>query len=131
MLVMQIAKEEAQLDFMQPATHLHNKIRAYAGWPGTVGTFVISSNDDIGTGQQQQVKILQSRVARDPSDLQQVQSSGSGQVVFAGNGSRMLVPCGEGSVLEVLLLQPPTKKAMVPKAFHNGLAGKLVHVAKQ
>jgi methionyl-tRNA formyltransferase len=38
------------------------------------------------------------------------------------------LPCGDGSVLEVLQLQPPTKKAMEPKAFFNGLAGKQLTV---
>jgi methionyl-tRNA formyltransferase len=40
----------------------------------------------------------------------------------------MLVPCSDGAALEVLQLQPPTKKAMEPKAFYNGLGGKLLSV---
>lgn len=130
---LQIAKEESQLDFRQSALQLHNKIRAFAGWPGTFSTFVISSNGDASSGQQQQqqqVKILQSRVARDAADVQLVQSAAQDQVVFAHGGSRMLVPCAEGSVLEVLSLQPPTKKAMTPKAFYNGLVGKQVFVTQ-
>lgn len=129
----QIAKEESQLDFKQSATALHNKIRAFTGWPGTFGCFVISSNDDLAGGQKQQIKILQSRVLNDAADVQlgqDPQAATPGQVVFAANGSRMLVPCGGASVLEVLLLQTPTKKAMSPQAFYNGLRGKQVYVSQ-
>ncbi|KAF6255994.1 methionyl-tRNA formyltransferase [Scenedesmus sp. NREL 46B-D3] len=134
-----LAKEEAQLDFQQPARVLHNKVRAYAGWPGTFAVLkVSSSSSSSGSGddanqqlQQQQhfqVKVLRSRVG-DAAAEQVVKAAPAGQVVFADSGKRMLLPCADGSVLEVLQLQPPTKKAMEPKAFYNGLSGKQLTVS--
>lgn len=108
---------------------LHNKVRAFAGWPGTFAALTVSGTDGSSSQQQQlQVKILQSRVA-DADAVRLLQGLPPRQVVFADNGNRMLLPCGDGSALEVLQLQPPTKKAMEPKAFYNGLSGRQLSVA--
>jgi methionyl-tRNA formyltransferase len=133
-LPLQLTKEEAQLDFQQSAPVLHNKLRAFAGWPGTFAALTVtsssSSSEDAAAQQQQQhiqVKVLRSRVG-DAAAEELVKAAPAGQVVFADSGKRMLLPCGDGSVLEVLQLQPPTKKAMEPKAFFNGLTGKQLTV---
>jgi methionyl-tRNA formyltransferase len=138
----QIRKEESQLDFSKPAKVLHNQVRAFSGWPGTFATFVVqhginsssSSDDDKQVPQQQQqqphqmqVKVLRSRVA--DTDAALLAGAPAGQAVFADAGNRLLLPCAGGTVLEVLMLQPPTKKAMAPKAFYNGLGGKQLLVA--
>jgi methionyl-tRNA formyltransferase len=118
---------------------LHNKVRAFAGWPGTFAALTVTSSssssstegDSIQQQQQQmqiQVKVLRSRVG-DAAAEQLVEAAPAGQVVFADGGKRMLLPCAGGSVLEVLQLQPPTKKAMEPKAFYNGLSGKHLSVS--
>jgi methionyl-tRNA formyltransferase len=132
-LPVQLTKEEAQLNFQQSARVLHNKVRAFAGWPGTFAALTVtssssSSSEDAATQQQHiQVKVLRSRVG-DAAAEELVKAAPAGQVVFADSGKRMLLPCGDGSVLEVLQLQLPTKKAMEPKAFFNGLAGKQLTV---
>ncbi len=36
--VLQMSKDEGALDFSLPARQLHNKVRAFAGWPGTSAT---------------------------------------------------------------------------------------------
>lgn len=128
---LQITKEESRLDFSQPAAVLHNKVRAFAGWPGAFATFQVSSTQQLPQQQQQQemqVKIIESRLMRQDEASSLLQQAAPGQVVFLEQGKRMLVLCGDGSALEVLQLQPPTKKAMQPKAFFNGLGGKQLSV---
>ena len=65
------------------------------------------------------IKVLETRVSREAlgHDFQdrRVQLTKAGQ---------LLVACGGGTVLEVLRLQPPTKKAMDPRSYYNGLRGK-------
>jgi methionyl-tRNA formyltransferase len=129
--VLQIAKEESRLDFSQPAAVLHNQVRAFAGWPGTFAAFQVSSSADSTLPPQQQemqVKVLEARLVRQEQASSLLPQTLPGQVVFLEQGKRMLVPCADGAALEVLQLQPPTKKAMQPKAFFNGLGGKLLSV---
>lgn len=131
--LLQIAKEESRLDFSKPAAVLHNQVRAFAGWPGTFATFQVSSSTDSSPQQQQemQVKILEARLVRQEQASSLLQQAVPGQVVFLEQGKRMLVACVDGAALEVLQLQPPTKKAMQPKAFYNGLGGKQLSVQVQ
>jgi methionyl-tRNA formyltransferase len=127
---LQLSKEEARLDLTQQAAVLHNQVRAFAGWPGTFAPLLVVTSSSSG-GQEQppplQVKVLQSRVVRAEEAAPLMAGAAPHEVVFVDQGKRMLLPCGSdggGDVLEVLLLQPPTKKAMEPKAFFNGLVGK-------
>jgi methionyl-tRNA formyltransferase len=126
---LQITKEESRLDFSQPAAVLHDKVRAFAGWPGAFATFQVSNAQQQQQQQQEmQVKIIESRLIRQEEASNLLQQAAPGQVVFLDQGKRMLVLCGDGAALEVLQLQPPTKKAMQPKAFYNGLGGKQLSV---
>ncbi len=91
-----MSKEEGILDFSQPARTLHNKVRAFAGWPGTTAAFTIV-DDAAGRSETLVYKVLSTRVV-DGSELQETLREG--EVAFLG--SQMLVPCGDGTVLEVL-----------------------------
>lgn len=131
---LQISREEASLDLRRPAQQLHDQVRAFAGWPGTYVNLVAepagSDMDGSAGGSQQpvlQVKVLRTRVAG-ADTAQLLAAAPPGRVVFTDGSRRMLLPCGDGGALEVLLLQPPTKKAMEPRAFANGLAGKQLRV---
>jgi methionyl-tRNA formyltransferase len=129
----QISKEESRLDFSKPAAVLHNQVRGFAGWPGAFATFQVSSSSsgsDSPPQQQQelQVKILESRHIGQQEATSLLPQAAPGQVVFLEQGKRMFVQCTDGGALEVLQLQPPTKKAMQPKAFFNGLGGKQLSV---
>jgi hypothetical protein len=43
--LMQLSREDAELDFHSAtATQLHNRVRAFAGWPGTSGRFLVRDN---------------------------------------------------------------------------------------
>lgn len=128
---LQISKEESRLDFSKPAAVLHNQVRGFAGWPGAFASFYVSSSSSDSAPQQpqeMQVKVLESRCIWQEEAAQLLQQAAPGQVVFLEQGKRMLVQCVDGGALEVLQLQPPTKKAMQPKAFFNGLGGKQLRV---
>ncbi|PNH00463.1 Methionyl-tRNA formyltransferase, partial [Tetrabaena socialis] len=150
----QLTREESMLDFASgSAPELHNRVRAFAGWPGTSGRFLLV---DEASGAQEpiEVKIVRTRApgprgspgasspapsgsaAPAPSSGEAAPgeaaaaavadgaaaAAGAREVLFSGDA--MLVPCAGGTALEVLQVQPPTKKAMAARDFKNGLRGK-------
>jgi methionyl-tRNA formyltransferase len=64
------------------------------------------------------LKVLRSRVVA----AEKLQGMAAGEVGWSADG--MLVPCGEGTVLEVLMVQPPMKKVVSARDFKNGLGTK-------
>ena len=74
--LVQITKEESVLDFSQPAQVLHNKVRAFAGWPGTIAKITAlpqpsaaaeassssSSSSSSTEGELLQLKVVRTRV---------------------------------------------------------------------
>ncbi|KAL3681436.1 hypothetical protein R1sor_024393 [Riccia sorocarpa] len=115
-----VSVEESWLSFHQPAEILHNKVRAFAEWPGTRARFLLSSSS--GETQNIELKIVTTRV-KSRSDVEGLPSGGEVSVT----GDALVVPCGsEGSdrsYLEILQLQPPSKKVMSARDFCNGLRG--------
>eukprot|EP00873_Tetraselmis_striata_P034684 jgi/Tetstr1/454948/TSEL_041809.t1 len=110
-----LSKEEALLDFSQPALVLHNKVRGFAGWPGTEA--MLQTIDGDGKRDEMKVKVITTRVGSGPAPADPE------ELEFRDDA--MLVACGDGSVLEVLEVQLPGKKVMDAKSFQNGLkAGK-------
>ncbi len=97
---------EGVLDFSSDALVLHNKVRAFAGWPGTRACF-------ISTGDKQEYKILKTRVGT---------ALNAGKVEFANGVLR--VGCGNNMALEILEIQAPGKKPMQSRDFWNGLKEK-------
>lgn len=116
-LAPKITQEESWLCFDQEALTLHNKVRAFAGWPGTRAKFVVidEKNDKRS---ELDLKIITSRVYND------AQVSKDDDVAFI-KGS-MIIPCGGGTALEVLEVQLPGKKVVDAAAFWNGLRGQKV-----
>lgn len=89
-----LSKDEALIDWQQPADFIERCIRAFNPWPGT--EFFV---DD------QRVKVLDALV-----DAPQ-QSKPAGTILEASKQG-ILIQCGEGSVLRLLSLQPAGKKPM-------------------
>jgi len=115
-----LTKEESNLDFSDSALQCHNKVRAFAGWPGTFHTFhVLKDGETNDAAKPMSVKILRTKVGG--SDM--VSADGQDRTVIYKDGS-MVVRCDDGSVLQLLELQIPGKKAVDAKAFNNGLIGK-------
>lgn len=106
-----LKKSESWLDFRaQTARQLHNRVRAFAGWPGAQARLLIGTNPV-------DVKVHKTRVAPDPP-------SSSDQVAIVDGAVR--VPCRDNSALDILQLQEPGKKVKAAESFANGLQGKPV-----
>lgn len=97
-----ISKEEELLDFTKDARSLFNQIRAYYPDPATY--FMLK--DDV-------IKVYSSKV----SDLTTNKEPGS---IILDVKNKLLVACGNGTVLELLEIKPAGKNKMNAKDFING-----------
>ncbi|GBG88771.1 hypothetical protein CBR_g48389 [Chara braunii] len=141
-----VRPEEGQLLFHQDAWVLHNKVRAFAAWPGTKATFRVeradaaASNGD-NTDELIVVKIVTTRAKR-PEKMEEQTTSNAAEgceedlvrgvgreVVFAEDALK--VRCRNDSILEILDVQPPGKRAMTAKDFWNGLRGCRIFTVEQ
>ncbi|KAL8117915.1 uncharacterized protein LOC141723371 [Apium graveolens] len=115
-LAPKITPEESWLSFDEAASALHNKVRAFAGWPGTRAKVVVC---DQKSDQQSviELKIITTRIYSGNN----IQSYETDEVIFT-KGS-LLIPCSGGTILEVTEVQPPGKKVMSAAAYWNGLRG--------
>ncbi len=101
-----IVVEEGLLDWRATAKVLHDKVRAFSGWPGTRGRFTVA-------GEETELKIVTTRV-------------GTGERLPARGectlqGDALIVVCEDGTTLEVVELQPPGKRVLSARDFWNGL----------
>ncbi|CAM9574356.1 unnamed protein product, partial [Hapterophycus canaliculatus] len=103
------------------ATAIHNKVRAFAGWPGTWAMF--SWGKEATESEARKVKLVTTAVtdAALDDDEERAPSPSEQQVVLRGDALELT--CADGSVLRVLELQPLNKNVMSAKAFVNGLRG--------
>jgi len=110
------------------AKSCHDKTRGFSMWPGTFMYFKIGDDNDSDNDEQQQtpvkVKIIQTRLLPD-NDEDDVTTTPITNVVHMGPNKKdgLRVVCGDGSVLELLQVQPATRKAMDAKSYVNGLQG--------
>ncbi|XP_021741001.1 uncharacterized protein LOC110707292 [Chenopodium quinoa] len=118
-LAPKITPEESWLSFDQDATVLHNKVRAFAGWPGTRARFLVV---DAAHAQENvlELKIISTKVSN-------AQNAEADYVAFR-NGA-LIFTCGGGTALEVLEVQLPGKKVVNAAAFWNGLRGQKLKVS--
>lgn len=105
----------------------HNKVRGFSMWPGTFlyfdivdeesGSKDVDDDDDV---EPTKVKIIKSKVLHEAGSVEPT------NVVELGPNKKsgLHLVCGDGSVLELLQVQPVTRKAMDAKSFVNGLRGK-------
>lgn len=113
-----LSKDEARLAFVECAAIVHNKVRAFAGWPGTWGDFVVTDKTS-GKEEAVRLKVIKSRVLRAEGGM----CLGVHDVTLTKDGYLKII-CDDGSVLGVASVQPPGKKVMSAVAFWNGLRGK-------
>jgi methionyl-tRNA formyltransferase len=114
-----IDASEAELKvWEESAVACHNRVRGFSMWPGTF--IYIQVDDDEPT----KVKIGETRVLEETMDPSQTVEMGPSKK----DGLRLV--CGDGSVLEILQLQPITRKMMDAKSFVNGLRGKTLQWVK-
>ncbi|CAA0843106.1 formyltransferase- putative [Striga hermonthica] len=119
-LAPKITADESWLSFDENARTLHNKVRAFSGWPGTRAKVSVI---DSKSGQHNilELKIITTRVYG-KSEIQ----TGEMNDVFFERGS-LVFPCGGGTALEVLELQLPGKKVVNATSFWNGLRGRRIN----
>ncbi|MGH8810048.1 MAG: methionyl-tRNA formyltransferase [Noviherbaspirillum sp.] len=99
-----ISKEEAALDFKQPADVLARKIRAFNPFPGAVASF-----NDV------QIKLWRAEAVPAPAGIV------PGQVLAASAHEGALIACGSGA-LRVHELQKPGGKRLPAVEFLKGFA---------
>lgn len=97
-----LSKELSPMDFTRPAQALFDQVRGLYPWPAAV--------TELGGVR---CKVLRAAVAQEGTD------KAPGTVVQADKRG-LRVACGEGTVLELLTLQPDGKKAMEATAFLLG-----------
>lgn len=115
-LAPKIASEESWLSFDEEAPVLHNKVRAFAGWPGTRAKVVIVDNKS-GQDKITELKIITTKVC----SRSNIQVNQADEITFIKPA--LVFPCGGGTALEVLEIQLPGKKVMSAAAFWNGVRG--------
>ncbi|KAK7265970.1 hypothetical protein RIF29_18607 [Crotalaria pallida] len=120
-LAPKISPEESWLLFDQEASVLHNKVRAFSGWPGTRAKVLVVEKN----GQQKtlEIKIITTRFRIHES----VHSNEEANDISFVEGA-LAFPCGRGTTLEVLEVQLPGKKVVSAAAFWNGLQGKKLKI---
>ncbi|KAF3445256.1 hypothetical protein FNV43_RR14950 [Rhamnella rubrinervis] len=116
-LAPKITTEESWLSFDKEALVLHNKVRAFSGWPGTRAKVVIV---DKANGHRNilELKIITTRVSNNVANSMLVKPD---DITFAKGA--LVFPCGGHTALEVLEVQLPGKKVVNAAAFWNGLRG--------
>ncbi|XP_010257122.1 PREDICTED: uncharacterized protein LOC104597265 isoform X2 [Nelumbo nucifera] len=116
-LAPKIMPEESWLSFDQEAWVLHNKVRAFAGWPGTRAKVCILDGNDHQNNILE-LKVITTKVCTDNN----TQVNDKDIVTFAGGA--LVFQCGGDTALEVLEVQFPGKKVASANAFWNGLRGR-------
>ncbi|KAL4602009.1 hypothetical protein ACB092_10G022800 [Castanea dentata] len=114
-----ITPEESWLYFDKEALVLHNKVRAFAGWPGTRAKVVVIDNKN-GHHNILELKIITTRVCNHNN----VQGNEVDDITFVKDA--LAFPCAGCTTLEVLEVQLPGKKVISAAAFWNGLRGQKV-----
>lgn len=115
-----LSKDEARLTFTENASIVHNKVRAFAGWPGTWGDFLLRGKD--GAVEEVRLKILETAVLRHESGM----CLGVHDVAFDEERNCLAITCDDGSKIGAFKVQPLGKKPMDARSFWNGLRGKTV-----
>lgn len=100
-----LRKEQAALDWRRPAEALHNQVRAFRPWPGTVAT--------LGG---RAVKVLQARVL--PRAAGGEATRQPGEIVAVGPDG-IAVATGQGTLL-LLEVQPESRSPMTAGEFARG-----------
>ena len=114
-----IHSSEAELKLWEESAQIcHNRLRGFSMWPGAFLYMQTGTLDPV------KYKILETRVVDERTEPTTEVVKGPTKK----DGLRLV--CHDGSVLEVMRLQPNTRKAMDALSFVNGLQGKTVKWVK-
>jgi len=96
-----LKKDDGILDWQMSARQIHDRVRAFNPWPGTVTRFRGNS-----------CKVLRTRLGTTG------QSAAPGAIqLWKG---KLNVVCGDGESIEIVSIQPPNRKAVSGADFANG-----------
>ena len=96
-----LKREDGLIDFRRSATEIYNRLRGFQPWPGAYTTF-----------RGKQLHIWKAKLLPERREL--------ACATMSVEGERVLVACGENSVLEILEVQPEGKKRMAAHNFIHG-----------
>lgn len=102
----------------ESATTMHNRLRGFSMWPGAYLYL------QVGETEATKYKILETRVVPETADPTDSVVPGPTKK----DGLRLV--CYDGSILEIKVLQPATKKPVDALSFVNGLQGRSVRWIK-
>lgn len=110
-----VGKDEAAVSLdSSSAREVHNKVRAFAEWPGTTASLEVS-------GTATEVKLCMTGVPAAPVE---VGGGGAGSRTLWFDGDALAAECGDGSVLHIKELQAAGRKRVDARSFWNGLQDK-------
>ncbi len=96
-----LKKEDGQIDWTQPARAIFNRARGFLPWPGAYSRF-----------RGQIFHVWKARLIENPK--------GGSPGALRAHDSRLIAACGEGTNLELLVVQVEGRKRMPAGAFLNG-----------
>lgn len=100
-----LKKEDGRIDWLRPAPQIYNRLRGFTPWPGAYTSF-----------RSQQLLVVRA------TPIERLETAvpmlGAGMLFSAER--RLFVGCGDDTVLELLEVQPASKKPMSADAFLNG-----------
>jgi methionyl-tRNA formyltransferase len=100
----------------ESADTCHNRLRGFSMWPQAFMYF------QVGDREPMKVKVTQTRVVHDETAAEPTNVVQLGPTKKSG----LYVICGDGSILELLEVQPATRKAFRARDFQNGYPGETI-----
>eukprot|EP00605_Chrysophyceae_sp_TOSAG23-4_P001767 GSChrysophyteH1.ASY1.ANO1.1955.1 assembled CDS len=118
-----ISSSEAYVDFNElSSTVVHNRVRAFADWPGVWSWFRVLAKADINEKMQEKgplkIKLVTTCIVT--KDMLDLDDAG---VRSPKIENALLLKASDGTFLGILELQPNGKRVMSAKSFLNGLRG--------
>jgi methionyl-tRNA formyltransferase len=119
-----ITKDEGALDWNQPASLVHNRVRGLQPWPLA---WTRLGSDRLVLRRTRPLGVSANRTTGDP-DLRHGGSPdliepGPPGTILRAAGAELIVACGDGTAVQVLELQPEGRRTMTAREF---LAGRTV-----
>ncbi len=102
-----LKKEDGLIDFQRSARQIWNRLRGFQPWPGAYTTF-----------RGKTLNVWAAMPVEESGARSQESALAPGELSV--DKDRLLVVCGEGSVLELLTVQPEGKKRMAARDFVHG-----------
>jgi methionyl-tRNA formyltransferase len=99
----------------ESATSCHNRLRGFSMWPGAFMYVQVGDREEV-----MKIKVTETRVV--PGTAEPTNEVKLGPTKKDG----LYVVCHDGSILELLRVQPATRKAFPARDFQNGYAGETI-----